>query len=72
MERGRTQGLWNMQQQISVITLGIASMSRSRRFYVGGFGWTPVFESEEIIFYQMNGFMLGTWLNPGLGRHASS
>lgn len=51
-----------MQQQISVITLGIANLPRSRRFYVEGFGWTPVFENEEIIFYQMNGLMLGTWL----------
>ena len=51
-----------MQQQISVITLGIADLARSRRFYGEGFGWTPVFENEEIVFYQMNGFMLGTWL----------
>lgn len=55
-----------MQQQISVITLGVTSLFRSRAFYVGGFGWTPVFENEEIIFYQMNGLMLGTWTNPGL------
>jgi catechol 2,3-dioxygenase-like lactoylglutathione lyase family enzyme len=51
-----------MQQQISVVTLGIADVARSRRFYVDGFGWTPVFENDEIIFYQMNGLMLGTWL----------
>jgi catechol 2,3-dioxygenase-like lactoylglutathione lyase family enzyme len=50
-----------MQQQISVITLGIADLQRSRRFYVEGFGWKPVFENPEIIFYQMNGLMLGTW-----------
>lgn len=50
-----------MQQQISVITLGIKDMTRSRRFYCEGFGWTPVFENEEIIFYQMNGSVLGTF-----------
>lgn len=50
-----------MQQQISVITLGIADLARSRRFYVEGFGWAPVFENDEIVFYQMNGLMLGTW-----------
>jgi catechol 2,3-dioxygenase-like lactoylglutathione lyase family enzyme len=50
-----------MQQQISVITLGIADLARSRRFYVEGFGWTPVFQNEEIIFYQMNGLVLGTF-----------
>jgi hypothetical protein len=55
-----------MQHQISVITLGIADLSRSRRFYADGFGWTPVFRSPEIIFYQMNGLMLGTWLSSAL------
>jgi catechol 2,3-dioxygenase-like lactoylglutathione lyase family enzyme len=55
-----------MQQQISVITLSVGDIARSRRFYVDGFGWTPVFENDEIIFYQMNGLMLGTWLDGGL------
>jgi hypothetical protein len=55
-----------MQQQISVITLSVGDIVRSRRFYVDGFGWTPVFENDEIIFYQMNGLMLGTWLDGGL------
>ena len=55
-----------MQQQISVITLGIADIARSKRFYVDGFGWTPVFETPDIVFYQMNGLMLGTWLTPAL------
>ena len=55
-----------MQQQISVITLGIADISRSKRFYGEGFGWTPVFETPDIVFYQMNGLMLGTWLTASL------
>jgi len=55
-----------MQQQISVMTLGISDLSRSRRFYVEGFGWSPVFENDEIVFYQMNGFVLGTWLTSAL------
>ena len=50
-----------MQQQVSVITLGVSDLSRSRRFYAEGFGWTPVFENGEIVFYQMNGLVLGTW-----------
>jgi uncharacterized protein len=55
-----------MQQQLSVITLGIADLDRSRRFYMEGFGWTPVFQNNEIVFYQMNGFVLGTWLSTAL------
>jgi catechol 2,3-dioxygenase-like lactoylglutathione lyase family enzyme len=66
-----------VQQQISVITLGVQEVARSKRFYVEGFGWNPVFENEEVVFYQMNGLMLGTWLQrsleadmqrPGLAR----
>src|SRR5437660_12529746 len=65
-----------MQQQISVVTLGIADLARSRRFYVDGFGWKPVLETPDIIFYQMNGLMLGTWLASALEadsqrKHAS-
>jgi catechol 2,3-dioxygenase-like lactoylglutathione lyase family enzyme len=56
----------DMQQQLSVVTLGIADLGRSRRFYVNGFGWTPVLETEDIVFYQMNGFVLGTWLTAAL------
>lgn len=55
-----------MQQQISVITLGIADLARSRRFYAEGFGWKPVFQNEDVLFYQMNGLMLGTWLTTSL------
>ncbi|MEX2517728.1 MAG: VOC family protein [Paracoccaceae bacterium] len=55
-----------MKQQVSVITLGVADLARSRRFYTQGFGWAPVFENEEIVFYQMNGLVLGTWLRSAL------
>ena len=55
-----------MHQQISVITLGVADLVRARRFYKDGFGWTPVFENEEIQFYQMNGLVLGLWLQAAL------
>jgi catechol 2,3-dioxygenase-like lactoylglutathione lyase family enzyme len=50
-----------MQQQVSVVTLGIADVARSKRFYAEGFGWKPVFQNDDIVFYQMNGFVLGTW-----------
>lgn len=55
-----------MQHQISVITLSVADLAKSRGFYVEGFGWSPVFENDEILFYQMNGFVFGTWLEGGL------
>lgn len=55
-----------MQQQISVVTLGVRDLTVSKRFYAKGFGWTPIFENGEIAFYQMNGFVFGTWLRQEL------
>ena len=55
-----------MQQQISVVTLGVRDLTVSQRFYAEGFGWTPIFENGEIAFYQMNGFVFGTWLRQEL------
>ena len=55
-----------MQPYVSVITLGVAELERSKRFYVDGFGWPPVFENESIVFYQLNGLVLGTFLDAAL------
>ncbi|GGY95569.1 VOC family protein [Novosphingobium colocasiae] len=50
-----------MQQQISLITLGVADVARARAFYRDGFGWEPVFEMDDIAFFQMNGLVFGLW-----------
>lgn len=55
-------------QRVSVITLGTMDMARSRRFYTEGFGWTPAFENDEIIFYQLNGLVLGTFRKAALEK----
>lgn len=49
-----------------MITLGVADLARSRRFYADGFGWKTVLETPDIIFYQMDGLILGTWLASSL------
>ena len=61
-----------MQQQVSVITLGVENLTDARRFYEVGFGWKPVFENQEIIFFQMNGFVLGLWVRASLAADAAS
>ncbi|MCB2076550.1 MAG: VOC family protein [Novosphingobium sp.] len=50
-----------MQQQIALMTLGVADMAASRRFYCDGFGWKAAFEHDGIAFFQMNGFIFGLW-----------
>ncbi|MDZ4307231.1 VOC family protein [Allopontixanthobacter sp.] len=54
------------EQRISLITLGSRDLVKSRRFYVDGFGWKPVFENDEIIFYQLNGVILSTFADAAL------
>ena len=66
MVRGEPKGTGTMQQQMAVITLGSTDLGRAKRFYLNGFGWKPVFENPEIVFYQMNGFVLGLFLKSAL------
>lgn len=50
-----------MEQRVSLITLGVADLDRSRRFYEGGLGWqmTEMVEGQ-VVFYQLsNGLALG-------------
>lgn len=50
-----------MQQQMSLITLGVEDIPRAKAFYENGFGWKPAFEMDHISFYQLNGFVFGLW-----------
>lgn len=46
-------------QRVSLITLGVSDIAVSRKFY-GDLGWTPKDEVPgEIVFYQLNGAVLG-------------
>ena len=51
-------------QRVTLITLGVADLARSKSFY-GALGWTPTSEVEgQVVFYQINGMALGLF---GLG-----
>jgi len=46
-------------QRVSLITLGVADLAVSRKFY-GDLGWEPKDEVPgEVVFYQLNGSVLG-------------
>jgi uncharacterized protein len=63
-----------MQQRVTLITLGVADLERSRRFYVAGLGWAPTFEVPgEICFIQVgHGLVLGLWDLAKLGDDAGA
>ena len=52
-----------MDQRITLITVGVADLERSLRFYRDGLGWTPSSASMEgsIAFFQLHGFVLALW-----------
>ncbi|MCC6841189.1 MAG: VOC family protein [Flavobacteriales bacterium] len=47
-----------MQPRISFVTLGVADLDRSRRFYNEVLGWTPFQDNGGIVMYKLNGMVL--------------
>ncbi len=45
-------------QRVTLITLGVADLTRAKAFYAA-LGWTPAADEGEVVFYQMNGMVLG-------------
>jgi catechol 2,3-dioxygenase-like lactoylglutathione lyase family enzyme len=50
-----------MEPRITLVTLGVSDLARSREFYVGGLGWRPATDNEHIVFIQLRGMVLGLW-----------
>jgi len=38
-----------MDQRISFVTLAVADMAATRRFYIDGLGWSPEHDDDEVI-----------------------
>jgi len=57
-----------MEQRISLVTLGVKDLVTSKRFYVDGLGWKPVFENEAIIFFQAGGLIFALFLRDKLAE----
>jgi uncharacterized protein len=57
-----------MEQRISLITLGVADVARSRQFYES-LGWRGQ-EVEETVFFQAGGMALVLWGRPKLAADA--
>lgn len=51
-----------MEQRLSFITLAVADVARSRAFYVGGLGWSPIFEADDVLMLPVaNRLILSLW-----------
>ncbi len=60
-----------MQQRLTLITLGVKNLQRSRDFYIKIFGWTPTENSTEgVVFFQLNGMQLALFPQEALADDA--
>lgn len=60
-----------MEQRLSLITLGVADLARSRAFYADGLGWTPsTLGSEDVVFFQAAGIVFGLFGRDDLAADA--
>ena len=55
-----------MDPRVSFITLAVADLAASRRFYVDGLGWEPAFEEAgEVLMFAVAGkVVLSLWAEP--------
>lgn len=60
-----------MEQRITLITLGVKNLQRSKDFYQNIFGWEPLESSNEsIVFFQLNGLQLALFPQESLADDA--
>jgi catechol 2,3-dioxygenase-like lactoylglutathione lyase family enzyme len=50
-----------MEKRLGVVTLGVRSLAKARRFYEEGLGWTRDGGESDIAFYQLAGAVLGLY-----------
>ncbi len=61
-----------MDQRLSVVTLGVADLSRARRFYETGLGWKAARgSSEHVVFFQAGGMVVALFPLTELAKDAS-
>jgi uncharacterized protein len=61
-----------MEPRISLVTLGVADLGRSRRFYEEGLGWRPSHAGVDgvVAFYQLGGLALALYGRAALAADA--
>ena len=60
-----------MEQRVSLVTLGVADLARSRSFYEG-LGWTTRARPEDdVVFFQTGGMVVALWSRPALAEDGS-
>jgi predicted lactoylglutathione lyase len=58
-----------VEQRLSLVTLGVADLEESRRFYEE-LGWKRGNNSADVVFFQLSGMILALWSRSALAGDA--
>lgn len=58
-----------MDQRLSLVTLGVADLEQSLRFYQA-LGWKRGNDNPSVVFFQLNGMILALWSRTALAEDA--
>jgi catechol 2,3-dioxygenase-like lactoylglutathione lyase family enzyme len=58
-----------MEQRLSLVTLGVADLAQSLRFYEA-LGWRRHGDQAEVAFFQAGGIVIGLWSRESLAEDA--
>lgn len=68
---GTPSSLPSMEQRLSLVTLGVGDLELSRTFY-RNLGWEEgPGSSEEVVFFQANGLVVGLWDRSNLAEDSA-
>jgi catechol 2,3-dioxygenase-like lactoylglutathione lyase family enzyme len=59
-----------VEQRLSLVTLGVADLERSRRFYEDGLGWRHTGDGQGVYFFQSPGSVIALWSREELAKDA--
>lgn len=57
-----------MQQRLTILTICVEDLGKMKNFYQGVFGWTPLTDNGSIVFFKMNGMLLGLYPASEMGK----
>ena len=60
-----------MQPRITLVTLGVSDLPRSKAYYNEVFGWSPFLDNGGTVMYQLNGMILTPFPQPELMKDAA-
>jgi uncharacterized protein len=59
-----------VEQRLSLVTLGVADLERSRRFYEA-LGWLRGDDNDDVVFFQAGGLVLALWDRAALAEDSA-